>query len=294
MKQIFSISIIFFIITTSCSIKNEDTPQEFTSLDIGIDDAFVNENNAVKIWCDSLAYKKDENIPDCANKNWVFVENERKMLFGGNNSNWHFDISNWYLDECNLRHGLGRETFHALINPKYYSVSDAQKDIKHSSSFSDDDRYIIVLTDTKRPKAYSIELLTKHEVINEVIDGDPIAIVFCFLADLGAVYSRVYNNKTFTFALSGYTYREPDVWGGIDGFVFWDRETESLWWPLIDKAVSGKMMGTVIKKHNTDKWFETTWGEIKSLYPEALLLKPGQTMDVPSNWPQYSCDDLLN
>jgi hypothetical protein len=215
------------------------------------------------------------------------------MLYIGNNQNWHFDISNWYLDECNLRHRLVRERFQALIDPEYYTISEAKNDIRYTSS-NDDDRHIIELNNNRKPKAYSIDLLTKHEVINEVVDGAPIAIVYCFLADLGAVYTRVYHNKIFTFALSGYTYRDPNVWNGIDGFVFWDRETESLWWPLIDKAVSGTMIGTDIKKHDTDKWFETTWGEIKALYPNTLVLKPGQSMDVPENWPKYSCDDLLN
>jgi hypothetical protein len=292
MRRVISFGLILLTISISCNKNSEDQVLEMSTLDTDITDLV--DNKVGSIWCDSLSFINDAGIPDCANKNWVFTENKRKMLFGGNNSDWHFDISNWYLDECNLRHGLGREVFHALIAPEYYTITEAQKDIYYSSTFQDNDRYIIVLTDDRRPKAYSIELLTKHEVINEVVDGEPIAIVYCFLAELGAVYSRVYNNRTFTFALSGYTYRDPDVWDGIDGFVFWDRETESLWWPLIDKAVSGKMIGTAIKKHYTDKWFETTWGEIKTLYPETLLLKPGQSMEVPHNWPQYSCDDLLN
>lgn len=37
-----------------------------------------------------------------------------------------------------------------------------------------------------------------------------------------------------------------------------------------------------------------TWGEIKVLYPETLMLKSGQSIDATSSCPKYSCDDLLN
>jgi len=104
---------------------------------------------------------------------------------------------------------------------------------------------------------------------------------------LAAVYSSNYCDSFFTFAPSGYTYWDPDVWDGINAFVLWDRETESLWWPLIDKAVSGLMQGTSLRKHNEDKWREITWGEVLDNYPDALVFKSGQTMGVPTNWTSY-------
>ena len=73
---------------------------------------------------------------------------------------------------------------------------------------------------------------------------------YCVLADLGAVYSRNYNSKELTFALSGYTYYDKNIWNGLDGFVLWDRETESLWWPLVGKAVSGKLKGVNLLELN--------------------------------------------
>ena len=113
-------------------------------------------------------------------------------------------------------------------------------------------------------------------------------IAYCVLADLAAVYDRVHCNRTLTFGVSGYTYFDKEVWDGLDGFIIWDRETESLWWPLIDKAVSGPMKGSALKKYNTDKWQTITWKEIKSNYPNSRVLKEGQTMDVPTNINVYS------
>jgi hypothetical protein len=175
---------------------------------------------------------------------------------------------------------LGREAFDALIDPQYKSVQE--EDFR----YDDSDRFIIVLSDAG-PKVYSITLLTHHEVINEVIDGTPVMVVYCILADLAAVYNRTYCDTVFTFALSGYTYSSPEVWDGVDAFVLWDRETESLWWPLYDEAVSGEMLGTNMEKYNGNLWWEITWDEILRDYPDALVMATGQTMDPPTNWPNY-------
>jgi len=211
----------------------------------------------------------------------VFFEENKKMLYGGKNDEWHFDITHWSLRECQLNYGLGREYFNALIEPQYRSVND------NASSYQQNSRVIILKTEGQY-KVYPIQLLQQHEVINEVSDGEPVMVIYCILADLAAVYSRTYCDTTFTFALSGYTYWDNDVWNGINAFVLWDRETESLWWPLIDQAVSGKMQDTWLEKHDESKWWETTWGDVVQNYPGAVVLKSGQIMEVPTNWPRYN------
>lgn len=219
-------------------------------------------------------------LQEAIDKGKVFYEDDKKMLWGGNNESWHFDISGWFLKECQLKYGLGREAFDALIDPQYNSIEE------ELHRYHPSDRFIILLTDDK-PKVYSINLLTTHEVINENVLGESVMVVYCVLADLAAVYTREYCDTTLTFALSGYTYYDPDIWDGTDAFVLWDRETESLWWPLIDEAVSGEMKGATMVKYNQSPWWEITWAEILKDYPDALVLASGQTMDPPDNWPRY-------
>lgn len=226
----------------------------------------------------------DYSVKDCEesgiNKRFVFVEDGKRLLSGGENDSWSFDITGWSLKECQLNYGLGREYFKALIQPEYIKASEL------SNSYSTNERTILLLSGGL-PKVYPLRLLREHEVINEIVDGKPVMIAYCILADLAAVYSRTYCDTTFTFALSGYTYWDTEVWDGINAFVLWDRETESLWWPLIDQAVSGTMQGTNLRKHDEDKWREATWGEVLDNYPDALVFKAGQTMEAPTNWRRY-------
>ncbi len=222
--------------------------------------------------------------PVAAELGKFFEKDGRKYLFGGEDSAWHFDISNTILKDEQYHYGIGRERFMALIEPEFISLEEADKVYPDSARF-------LLLQIGEDVRAYGIDLLTKHEVVNDVVNGQPVMAAYCILADLGAVYHRVINGRAFTFALSGYTYYDPEVWDGMDGFIFWDRETESTWWPLIGKAVSGPLLETPLTVYEEENWSQTTWGDIKAQHKTLKVLKPGQTMEPPANWPQYT--DLI-
>jgi len=222
--------------------------------------------------------------PIAAENGKIFEQNGRKMLWGGEDSTSHFDITGSLLKDEQYHYGIGREKFHALIEPEFISRDEADK------IYPDSARFLLLKID-EDVRAYGIDLLTHHEVVNDVVNGEPVMAAYCILADLGAIYDRRLLDRTFTFALSGYTYFDPEVWDGMDGFVFWDRETESTWWPLIGKAVSGPLLNTEMKVYSEENWSQTTWGEIKSQNQELKVLKPDQTMEAPKDWPKY--DDLV-
>ncbi|TDI78008.1 MAG: DUF3179 domain-containing protein [Bacteroidetes bacterium] len=215
--------------------------------------------------------------PSAKNNGKFFDKNGNRMLYGGE-SNQHFTINNLDLKEEQFHYGLGRELFPALLEPDFETVTDAD--------WKDEDRFLLAYKGDDI-KAYSVRDLTRHEVVNDVIDGEPIFAAYCILADLGAIYKRTYSDKVFTFALSGYTYFDPKIWDGLDGFILWDRETESLWWPLIDKAVSGDLKGVRLQKLEDIYWEDTTWKVIKEKYPNAQVLISGQNFERPIRWKSY-------
>lgn len=210
----------------------------------------------------------------------IFTEDGKKYLWGGEREEQHFDISNCELKDDQFHYGIGRERFPALIKPEFTDVQDAK------SYFENTDRFLLLEMDGT-VKAYSVKDLTRHEVVNDEVNGQPIMAAYCILADLGAIYERTIGGREYTFALSGYTYFDPEVWDGMDGFVFWDRETESLWWPLIGRSVSGKMKGTPLTVLDEQYWKQTTWKDVVNNYSEAQVLIPGQDFERPKKWKTY-------
>lgn len=200
-----------------------------------------------------------------------------KMMYGGEHASEHFDISNLELKNEQFHYGIGREEFPALLKPEFISIEEAD------TLWADSSRFLVAHKGGE-VKAYSVEDLTRHEIVNDVLDGEPIMAAYCILADLGAIYSRQYGDDVLTFALSGYTYYDNNVWNGLDGFVLWDRETESLWWPLVDKAVSGKLKGVELLEMDKAYWEDVTWEKVKSKFPNAQVLKSGQDYERPESW----------
>lgn len=201
----------------------------------------------------------------------------KQMLYGGKNENQHFDITDYTLENEQFHYGIGRELFPALLEPEFISVEEAD------SIWADSTRFLLAYSGND-VKAYSIKDLTRHEVVNDVLDGKPIMAAYCILADLGAIYERTYGESVLTFALSGYTYFDKDVWEGLDGFVLWDRETESLWWPLIGKAVSGPLQEVKLLEMDESNWKDVQWKYIKENYPNAQILKSDQDFERPKEW----------
>ena len=223
-----------------------------------------------------------------AAENGKFFEIEGKnYLYGGEDSVQHFDITGYTLKDEQFHFGIGRERFPALLQPTVIDMAIAD------TIFADTVRFLLLNMDGVR-KAYSIKDLTRHEVVNDEVNGKPVMAAYCILADLGAVYDRTLLDKEFTFALSGYTYYDDEVWDGMDGFVLWDRETESLWWPLIGKAVSGPMKGSEMKVLPEEYWQQTTWGEIKQRFDDVQVLEPGQDFERPTEWTKYDDIQVVN
>jgi uncharacterized protein DUF3179 len=216
-------------------------------------------------------------FPVSAERGKFFEKDGRKYLYGGEREDQHFDITGYLLKDEQFHFGIGRERFPALLHPEFISVGAAD------SLWKDEDRFLLASMGGEQ-KAYSIEDLTRHEVVNDSLGRKPVFAAYCVLADLGAMYDRVVGGREYTFALSGYTYFDPEVWDGLDGFVMWDRETESLWWPLIGKAVSGKMQGTPMQVLGEKYWKQTTWKDVRENYPQAKVLTSGQDFERPGTW----------
>ncbi len=209
---------------------------------------------------------------------YIYYQDGEKWLWGGQDQEMDFKITNSGLSGSHLKSGLGREFFKALVNPELVVPSSYPYTIAADAG-------VVVLKGEDETKVYTLGQLSIHEVINETINGDEVMVTYCPLAGLIAVYSRNYCNTALTFALSGYTHYQEGIWEGKDGFVLWDRNTESLWWPLINKSVSGDLKGQSLELYDQNKWELSTYGEVVNTYGNDFkILPPNQTLDLNGEW----------
>ena len=191
-----------------------------------------------------------------AGKVWLYISMEEGQ---------NFDITGWPLRPCQLNLGLGREYFPALLEPAFVPLSEHVEDYH-----ADED--IILIETNEGSRIYPLDLVNNHVVVNDVVDGTPVMISYTVLSDNPAVFRRVYCDTLFTFAVTGYSYWDYDVLNATNDFLLYDRETESLWWPLTRRGVSGMMKDIQMDLYDETRWRITTWQTYSTSTPRPMRL----------------------
>jgi hypothetical protein len=90
---------------------------------------------------------------------------------------------------------------------------------------------VVSVTIGDKTRAYPLRILVWHEIVNDELAGQPIAVTYCPLCGTAMVFKRQVGNRTLSFGVSGLLHNS-DV-------LMYDRQTDSLWSQLAVKAVSG-------------------------------------------------------
>jgi hypothetical protein len=165
-----------------------------------------------------------------------------------------FDLSNSLIPiDKILSGGPDRDGIPSIDHPKF--LKPPERIILQSG-----DR-ILGITYQGISKAYPIKILNHHEIVNDQFADEPVVITYCPLCGSGIAYSAKLAGKTLHFGVSGLLYNS-DV-------LLFDRETESLWSQLMNKAISGAMRG---KRLLPLAITHTTWEDWHNRFPNTLGL----------------------
>jgi hypothetical protein len=88
-------------------------------------------------------------------------------------------------------------------------------------------------------RAYPLQILMWHEIVNDVVSGVPVAVTFCPLCNSGIVFERILEGTTLDFATSGKLYKSD--------LVMYDRQSHSLWAQMEGRAIVGARAGATLK-----------------------------------------------
>ncbi len=137
-----------------------------------------------------------------------------------------------------------------------------------------DEVQAIVIQDGDVTKVYPYNILTWHEIVNDTVDGVPIAVTFCPLCGSAVVYDRRLSVGESTFGVSGALIES--------NMVMYDRATESLWQQSTGEALAGDLFGARLDLHPFQL---LNMGEIRTQYPNAVVLSEdtGHTRDYGRN-----------
>ncbi len=116
-------------------------------------------------------------------------------------------------------------------------------------------------------RAYPRRILDVHELSNDLLGGEPVALANCTLCRSAILYSRRVDGQVLEFVTSGLLLDSNKL--------MVDRETTSVWRQLTGEAISGPMAGAQL-----DRFFLSivTWDEWRQAQPDTLVVAlPEQT-----------------
>lgn len=146
------------------------------------------------------------------------------------------------------------------------------------------DIQVIVLTDGENRRVYPYNILTWHEIVNDTVDGTPVAITFCPLCGSAIVFNRTLpDGQVTTFGVSG-SLLESNM-------IMYDRLSESLWQQSTGKTLAGLYHEAQLE---IEPFQLLTLGKVRENYPDAQILSTdtGYRRDYTRNpYAGYETDD---
>ncbi|MGH9983823.1 MAG: DUF3179 domain-containing protein [Nitrososphaeraceae archaeon] len=156
----------------------------------------------------------------------------------------------------------------SIDSPKFTSVKEADK-------IMEDSELVVGININGDIRAYPLQILVWHEIVNDNLGGVPVAVTYCPLCFTNQVFNRTLEDgNVVEFGTSGKLYNS--------NLVMYDRTSDSLWSQALAQGIVGKYAGVNLHRIPFDV---ANWKEWKELYPESKVL----SRDTGSNRP-YGAD----
>lgn len=121
----------------------------------------------------------------------------------------------------------------SIDKPKFTSVQDADKMLE-------DSELVVGLNINGDIRAYPLQILVWHEIVNDNVGGVPVAVTYCPLCFTNQVFNRTLEDgNVVEFGTSGKLYNS--------NLVMYDRTSNSLWSQALAQGIVGKYAGSICK-----------------------------------------------
>ncbi len=147
-----------------------------------------------------------------------------------------------------------RDVIPPIDDPKHVTLGEGDE-------FLDDREPVAVLDHAGLSRAYPLQILTWHEIVNDRVGDDPVLVTYCPLCNTAVGFSRVVDGQALRFGVSANL--------RISNMVMWDDLTESFWQQSTGEAIVGDMTGT---KLDFLPLSIASWSAFKESFPDGLVL----------------------
>ncbi|MBI2595950.1 DUF3179 domain-containing protein, partial [Candidatus Daviesbacteria bacterium] len=163
---------------------------------------------------------------------------------------------------------FGQDCIPSIDSPKFESVND--------TSWLRDEDIVFAIDYRGTQKAYPQRILNWHEIVNDEIAGESVAVTFCPLCGSALAYERKVDGVITEFGVSGKLHNSD--------LVMYDRYEGNLWQQITGEGIVGPAAQR-FEKLKQLPIVTTTWGEWKKEHPSTEVLS--RDTGFSRNYDQY-------
>ncbi len=159
----------------------------------------------------------------------------------------------------------------SIDDPSFESVSSAD-------SWLESDDVVFALDYKGEARAYAQRIMNWHEIVNDEVAGDPLAITFCPLCGSALAFDRRVDGQVLEFGVSGKLHNND--------LVMYDRQTETLWQQITGEAIVGELFGNKLTQVPMSGM---RWSQFKEEFPGGQVLS--RNTGFSRNYDRYPYGD---
>jgi len=124
-----------------------------------------------------------------------------------------------------------------------------------------DDEPVISLSLGGEHRAYPVQILMWHEIVNDTVARRPVAVTYCPLCNSALAFDRRLGDRVLSLGTSGRLY--------LSDLVMYDRQTESLWSQIEGRAIAGVLTGERLERIPVQT---VSWTQWRDAHPDGWVL----------------------
>ena len=181
-------------------------------------------------------------------------EPEERIPF--NTSGWKTNFEKHSIDYSEIfSGGPPKDGIPAIDAPAFETTSQADE-------WLDAREPLLALEIGGEARAYPLQILIWHEIVNDVVAGKPVVVTYCPLCNTALVFDATRpDGQVLDFGTTG-NLRFSDL-------VMYDRQTESWWQQITGEAIIGDLTGERLEFIPSPI---VSWAEFKAAYGDGQVL----------------------
>jgi hypothetical protein len=188
---------------------------------------------------------------------------------------WSTDFEKRAVSPLEIVQGAAKDGIPAISEPRFLPVS--------STTYLKELEPVVAFELNGDARAYPLQVLIWHEIVNDIVGGEPVLITFCPLCNTAIAFDRRVDSKVLEFGVSGFL-RNSDL-------IMFDRATESWWQQIGGEGIAGFYTGERLELLPSSI---VSWGDFRSAFPDGKVLSRNTGYSRPYGENPYVGYDDVN